>query len=106
MPEAPSLFSYIERAVDSNKSSWRRRRRYRLQSVALSLAWTTVTFGVYVGLLQDSKSILARTVFLASAPWNFVLQFTLLRHVLLSVLLHLEAVKARAAALAYCDEEG
>ncbi|CAK0873816.1 unnamed protein product [Prorocentrum cordatum] len=102
---APSLFSYVERSVDSNRASWRKRQRYRLQSVALSLAWTLTTFGVYMGLIQDSQSLLARSVFLASAPWNFVLQFTLLRHMLLSVLLYLEAVKARAAALAYCDEE-
>ena len=37
---------------------------------------------------------------------TYALQYTLLRHVLLRVILHLEGIKARAAAMAFCDEEG
>jgi len=104
--ETPSLFSYIERSVDSNDASWRKSRRYQAQSAAMSFVWTFLSFSIYAGLLLDSTSVLACVVFLSAAPCTFILQFTLLRYVLLRVLLYLEAVKARAAAMAYCDEEG
>jgi len=104
--EAPCLFSYVDRSVESNSTFWRTNRRYLLQSVSMSFAWTLISFGVYAGLLWDAKRLVSQVVFLAAVPATYVLQFTLLRHVLLRVLLHLEAVKARAAAMAYCDEEG
>lgn len=103
--EATSLFTYIERTVEGNEVCWRMSRRYKVQAAATALAWTLLSYAVYAGLLVDSKSDLARAAFIAAAPCTYTLQFTLLRHVLLRVLLYLEAIKARAAALAYCDEE-
>eukprot|EP00404_Azadinium_spinosum_P045690 CAMPEP_0180820538 /NCGR_PEP_ID=MMETSP1038_2-20121128/70337_1 /TAXON_ID=632150 /ORGANISM="Azadinium spinosum, Strain 3D9" /LENGTH=140 /DNA_ID=CAMNT_0022862633 /DNA_START=9 /DNA_END=428 /DNA_ORIENTATION=+ len=102
--EAPSLLSYVERSVSSNDAHWRTNRRYMAKSVVMSFAWTIMSFSVYVGLLQSAETVLASLAFIAAAPCTYALQFTLLRHVLLRVVLHLEGVKARAAALAYCDE--
>ncbi|CAE8613709.1 unnamed protein product [Polarella glacialis] len=104
--EAPTLFAYIDRSVESNLAHWRTNRRYRVQSILLSLMWTSLSFGVYTELLRDAQSKLAQAVFLTALSCTYLLQYILFRHVLLRVILHFEAIKARAAALAYCDEEG
>ncbi|CAE7392765.1 unnamed protein product [Symbiodinium necroappetens] len=104
--EAPSLLAYVERSVNSNSTFWRSHRRYKAQSVVLSLSWTLMSFGVYTELLQGAKTRTAQVVFITALVGTYALQYTLLRHVLLRVILLLEGVKARAAAMAFCDEEG
>ncbi|CAJ1356611.1 unnamed protein product [Effrenium voratum] len=104
--EAPSLLSYVERSVKSNSTFWRSHRHYKAQSLILSLAWTLMSFYVYTELLQGAKTKSAQAVFCTALVFTFMLQYTLLRHVLLRVIVILEGVKARAAAMAFCDEEG
>eukprot|EP00913_Durusdinium_trenchii_P004119 g3815.t2 len=104
--EAPSLLCYVERSVKSNSTFWRSHRHYKAQSVVLSLSWTLMSFGVYWELMQGAKTKTAQVVFCSALICTYALQYTLLRHVLLRVILHLEGVKARAAAMAFCDEEG
>eukprot|EP00435_Cladocopium_sp_Y103_P054638 s1286_g17.t2 len=104
--EAPSLLAYVERSVKSNSTFWRSHRRYKAQSVVLSLSWTLMSFGVYWELMQGAKTKVAQVVFCTALVCTYALQYTLLRHVLLRVILHLEGIKARAAAMAFCDEEG
>eukprot|EP00929_Paragymnodinium_shiwhaense_P076630 TRINITY_DN39429_c0_g1_i1.p1 TRINITY_DN39429_c0_g1~~TRINITY_DN39429_c0_g1_i1.p1 ORF type:complete len:900 (+),score=199.90 TRINITY_DN39429_c0_g1_i1:134-2833(+) len=103
--EAPSLFSYVDKSVNGNEACWRKSRSYKARMVLLSLVWTFISFVVYGGLLQEAKTM-AQWVFFVAVPFTWLMQYSLLQHVLLHVILHLEAVKARAAALAYCDEEG
>jgi len=104
--EAPSLLAYVERSVKSNSTFWRSHRRYKAQSVVLSLSWTLMSFGVYWELMQGAKTKIAQVVFCTALICTYALQYTLLRHVLLRVILHLEGIKARGAAMAFCDEEG
>lgn len=74
--------------------------------MVLSLSWTLMSFGVYWELMQGAKTQVAQVVFCTALVCTYALQYTLLRHVLLRVILHLEGIKARAAAMAFCDEEG
>mmetsp|Transcript_766 Transcript_766/g.1857 ORF Transcript_766/g.1857 Transcript_766/m.1857 type:complete len:693 (+) Transcript_766:55-2133(+) len=104
--EARGLFSFIDRSVENNDSWWRVNQGYRVQTLATSIVWTVGSFALYAGLILHSRSHLSRAVFLSAIPSTFFLQVVLLRHVMLRVLLYMEAIKARSAALAYCDEEG
>lgn len=103
--EAACLFDYIEGTVARYEALCSSSPWYNAQAVSLSLAWTLLSYTLYAGLLADSKSLLAWATFLAAAGCTYTLLYTLLRHVLLRVLLYLQAVNARVAALACCDEE-
>mmetsp|Transcript_20120 Transcript_20120/g.46890 ORF Transcript_20120/g.46890 Transcript_20120/m.46890 type:complete len:859 (-) Transcript_20120:207-2783(-) len=104
--EAEALFSYIEASITSNDNSWRSNRRYSVQSMGFALGLTILCFSVYMGLLSEAASRAAQATFLLAVPFCYAFHFVLLRYVFLQVLLNLEGIKARAAALAYCDEEG